>query len=86
MKSQLANYNKLMRETFEASEEKAYSRAVREIVVRLDEFTESEAVALLESAKASISLRRLWRVIGNQAVKQNRSEQILGEIGNRHVG
>jgi hypothetical protein len=69
MNSQLENSNKLTRETFEASGEKAYNRTIREIVVRLDEFTEKEAIAVLDAAKASITLRRLWRIIGNQAVK-----------------
>lgn len=85
MKTRLENFNKLVRETFEASEQKRYSRAIEEIVAGLDEFTENEAVALLDAAKASITLRRLWRVIGNQAVKQHRSEQVLREAGNGYA-
>jgi predicted Zn-dependent protease with MMP-like domain len=81
MRSQLENLNKLVRETFEDSAEKAYQRATRDVVVRLDEFSENEAIALLESAKASIGLRRAWRIVGNQFVKQHGSEQISRESG-----
>jgi hypothetical protein len=78
--------HRLTRETFEASEEKHYNRVIHAIVISLDAFTEQEALAVLDAAKASISLRRLWRIIGNQAAKQYRGEQIFGEVGDGHLG
>lgn len=85
MKCQVENLNKLERETFESFGEKGYGRVIRDIVVGLDEFGESEAIAILESAQALIALRRAWRG-RNQLIKQNRGEQVSREISDRPVG
>ena len=74
MKSQIENRNQLLRETFEASEEKRYTRTIREMVARLDGFNDDEAIALLESAKALIALRKIWRLTGNESVKDHGRE------------
>jgi hypothetical protein len=65
------NLNKFLREGFESLGEKPYARAIREVVLSLDAFSEDEAIALLEAAKTSIALRRVWRITGNQSVKED---------------
>jgi hypothetical protein len=77
MKSQLENFNKLQRETFDSCAAKSYNRVVQDIVERLDGFCEAEALALLDSAKSLLNLRRVWRLTGNELVKQYRSEQVF---------
>jgi hypothetical protein len=86
MKSQVENLNKLVRETFEACDEPAYNRVIRDIVERLDVFSGTEAMAMLDSAKALINLRLVCGLTGNEFVKQNRRQYVSREISDRAIG
>jgi hypothetical protein len=64
------------RKTFETFAEIGYQNATAEILKLLDQFTEDEAIAVLNCAKSKIALRQAWISKSNplcQFGKQNGS-------------
>ncbi len=64
---------------FETFGEKRYAGAVQDVCARLEEFNDTEAIALLEVAKASINLRNVF-FRSDKPIKNYRSEDISGEV------
>ena len=76
------------RETFEKFEEPRYLRACSDLLHRLDEFSDAEAIAVLGMANASLAIRQaasLADIVRSKLIEQNRTQQVLGQVGNRSV-
>ena len=69
---------------FETFGEKRYSLAIGDVCARLCEFSDAEAIAILEAAKASIGLRRVF-FRGDNPVKHYGCEKVLGEVSNSGI-
>ena len=71
------------RKSFETFAAKGYGKVRAEILGLLDGYTEQEAMALLESARAEIALRDAWIIRDNptcQLRKKHRLKQVLRSI------